>query len=320
MGALMRVVHVAPGPPGHGVVRHALALSTLQAAAGLQTSVLRRLDPVGPADVVHLQFSDSLLTGGVTEAADAVRTWAGGLRAPLVVTLHDVPGQDPDPARDLRRLTGYEVVRTLADAVVVSSPHELPGAGPGSLLVPLPVEPLAAAGPVPAWADRPTVGVLGFVYPGKGHAQVIEAVAQHGAGTRVVVLGAASEGHADLLAELRGRARELDVDLVVTGSLSEADLHAAALAVTVPVAAYRTLGASGSVAAWHACGRRPVVTDSALVRDQLRRDPDSLLLTADLGPAVLRALRDPVSTWLTRPVDRPDVVGRHDEIYRSVLR
>lgn len=311
---------MAPGPAGHGVVRHAQALSSLQAAAGARTTVLRELGPVGPADVVHLQFSDSLLPGGIAQAGEAVRTWSAGLEAPLVVTLHDVPGQDPDPARDRRRLAGYRLVGSLADAVVVSARHELPGAGPGTVLVPLPVEPLAPPGPVPRWADRPTVGVLGFVYPGKGHAQVLEAVAKGRSGARVVALGQASPGHADLLGQLRTRAQDLAVDLVVTGSLSESDLHAAALAVTVPVAAYRTLGASGSMATWHACGRRPVVTDSALVREQLDRASDSLLLTDDLGTAVLQGLRDPAATWLAGPADRPDVVGRHAEIYRSVLR
>ena len=43
---------------------------------------------------------------------------------PLVVTLHDVPGADPDPARDARRAAGYARVVAACDAVVVSAEHE----------------------------------------------------------------------------------------------------------------------------------------------------------------------------------------------------
>ncbi len=312
----MRVQHVLPGPAGHGVVRHGLAVARLQRAAGVEVTVVEELAGARPAaDVTHVQFSDSLFTGDVARSAAALVAWSRTAPRPLVVTLHDVPGHDPDRDRDRRRRAAYRSVAAVSDAVVVSAPHELAGAGPGAVVVPLPVEPLPPAGPRPNWADRPTVGVLGFVYPGKGHADVLDALA--GTGTRVVVLGAASPGHEPLLADLRERARDRGVDLVVTGPLSEADLHAGARAVTVPVAAYRTLGASGSLATWAACGRCPVVTPSRLVLDQVRDRPGGLIVTDDLRATVRAALRAPGGTWLAGPAERPDVVAQHLAVYRS---
>ena len=268
---------------------------------------------VGWADVVHAQFSDSLYAGTAADAASAFCAWAAGVRAPLVVTLHDVPGHDPDPARDARRAPAYRRVAAMADAVVVSAPHELSAAAPGAVLVPLPREVLPAPGPRPAWADRPTIGVLGFVFPGKGHGEVLRAAA----GARVVALGTASPGHEGLVVELRREADALDVELVVTGPLSEPDLHAGALAVTVPVAAYRTLGASGSLQTWAACGRRPVVTPSPLT---LALDPGTVVMAHDLTGAVEHALLHPGSTWLDAPAPPVDVAAALREVYARVVR
>ncbi|MCW2613040.1 MAG: hypothetical protein JWN08_34, partial [Frankiales bacterium] len=161
----MRVLSVVPGPREHGVVLHGLTVARL-----LGTDVTRTLEPVeGAYDLTHVQFTDSLFGPDIASAAGAFERWAETAPRPLVVTLHDVPGADADAARDARRAAGYQRVVDAADAVVVCSDHEASRLHPRPAVVPLPVEPLAAAGDCPWWADRPTVGVLGFVYPGKGH-------------------------------------------------------------------------------------------------------------------------------------------------------
>ena len=84
------------------------------------------------------------------------------------MTLHDVPGSDPDPARDRRRGAAYPRVVAAADAVVVSDGREerdvAAWSGRRSTVGPLPGGPLEAPGPTPAWAGRPSVGVGGFGY------------------------------------------------------------------------------------------------------------------------------------------------------------
>jgi hypothetical protein len=71
-----------------------------------------------------VQFTDALFGPDVGAAATAFEAWAATARRPLVVTLRDVPGADPDPARDARRARGYGRVADLTDVVVVSAPHE----------------------------------------------------------------------------------------------------------------------------------------------------------------------------------------------------
>lgn len=307
----MRVRTVAPGSPSHGVVRHAAAVAGLLGC------------PDGPPDLVHAHFTDALWGPDIARAAAAFVAWAAALTAPLVVTLHDVPGIDPDPARDARRTAGYRAVAEAARAVVVASDREARDvarwSGVRAAVVPLPVEPLASPGPPPAWAARPTVGVLGFLYPGKGHAEAVDAAA--GTGALVVALGAPSPGHLGLVEELATRARRRGVDLLVTGHLSDADLHAAARAVTVPVAASSTLGASGSLATWLAAGRRPLATPTAHARDVLARWPGSLQLVPPgaLEPAVAAALAAPGRTWLAGPPPRPDVAAAHRAVFAAVL-
>ncbi len=311
----MKVAIVAPGPDRHGVVLHARAVANLVGA-----DLVRVLTPLAEdVGLTHVAFTDALFGLDIASATSAFELWASTAPRPLVVTLHDVPGVDPDRDRDARRAAGYRRVCAAADAVVVCSQIEADRLAPRPLVIPLPVEALAAPGPAPWWADRPSVGVLGFVYPGKGHDRAIDAAA--GTGARVVAIGAASPGHDGLLDALTDRARTAGVELVVTGSLDEADLHAAARAVTVPVAAYATTGSSGSLLTWLAAGRRPVTTPSPYAAELTRHHPGALLLTDDLAASVTQALADPDSTRsaVTVSTTGSDVGEAHLALYRSLL-
>ena len=311
----MRVWCPVPGPATSGVARHALDVAELLRASGVEVVVTCDLaPPAGPVDVTCVPFTDALFGDDVASAAAALGTWAVTAPRPLVVVLHDVPGTDPDPARDARRLAGYRRVVAAADSVVVCSQREAAdlrsGTGVDPVLLPLPVVPLPPPGPMPAWADRPTVGVLGFVYPGKGHEDALSVVAALGGGARVVALGGVSPGHGALLDGLHATAGSLGVELHATGPLSAADLHAAALATTVPFAAYRTLGASGSLVTWLTCGRRPVVAAGPQAAELTARWPGSLLVVdrAELPALVGAALAGRVSTWREAPLP-PDGTG-----------
>lgn len=311
----LRVLAVVPGPEDHGVVRHGLVVADLVGA-----HVARSLTPVpGTWDVTHVQFTDALFGSEITSAAAAFESWAATAPRPLVVTLHDVPGADADRDRDARRSAGYHRVAAAADAVVVCSEHEAGRLRPRPHVVPLPVDALPEPGPPPAWADRSSIGVLGFLYPGKGHERVIAAAA--GTGALVVAIGGPSPGHEGLVDHLQEQAREAGVELLVTGPVSDADLHAAARAVTVPVASYATTGASGSLVTWIAAGRRPVTTSGPYADELDARWPGSLLPTRDLAAGLRAALADPATTYApthAAPPSRPDVAALLRAVYRAL--
>jgi hypothetical protein len=314
----LRLLIDVRGPADHGVVRHAGALAAILGAAGHVVA------SSGRAEVSHAQFTDSLWGPDIAAAATAYVAWATTTARPLVVTLHDVPGGDPDPARDARRAGGYARVVAASDAVVVSSEHEAAkvrrfSPGRDVEVVELPLPELAAPSGPPTWADRPTLGVLGFVYPGKGHDQVITTASRQRPRPTVVALGAVSPGHADLRAALTERAAGLGVDLLVTGRLSDPDLAAGLAAVTVPVAAGATVSASASLLAWLAAARRPVTAAGAYAAEVDARHPGLLDLYGDPAERdrlVGRALEAPGRTRLGRRPDWPDVGAAHTEVYR----
>ncbi|MCY7344500.1 MAG: hypothetical protein LH603_22345, partial [Pseudonocardia sp.] len=66
----MRVLVHAPGPPGHGVVRHAAQVVELVRAHGVVTA---RRD----VELTHVQFTDALFGPDIGRAAGAFEAWAG---------------------------------------------------------------------------------------------------------------------------------------------------------------------------------------------------------------------------------------------------
>ena len=314
----MRVLVHAPGPAEHGVVRHARVVAGLAARHGAH--VVEH-----GADLTHAQFTDSLYPTDVASAADAFLAWSRDVPRPLVTTLHDVPGSDPDPARDRRRVAGYARVAAACDAIVVSARHEAAKVarfGVRAEVIGLPVERWPGGGAAPTWSDRPTIGVLGFVYPGKGHAEAINAAARLPRPPRVVVIGAISPGHDGLLQDLRALAVRRGVELVVTGSLSAADLAAAARTTTVPLVGNARVSASGSLNAWLGCGRRPLVARGDYAAEVARSHPGALhSYDDDSGLDVLlsAALADPGLTRLEGDPVWPDAGRAHAALYRRLL-
>lgn len=329
----MKVSVVVPGPDGHGVVRHARDVACLLQAASssVQVEIVRDLRPFTGGDITHTHFTDALFGCDIVSAAAHFVEWSQQAPRPLVVTLHDVPGggADPDHVRDRRRLAGYAQVARAADAVIVSGQHEVVGGRSGGTepwVIPLPVPAPGSTGSVRPETDDPaTVAVLGFVYPGKGHDLAVEAVAGLDPQPRVIALGAASPGHEGLVEALHAQAHRQGVELQVTGPLTQEELFAAMRTATVPLAAYSTLGSSGSLATWLAAGRRPLTTTTPHTRELLAAGANCLRLlspqagAADLARAVAQALAEPESTWLDRPVARPDTAGAHLEVFRAAV-
>jgi hypothetical protein len=241
---------------------------------------------------------------------------------PTTVTLHDVP----QPWAAEERVHAYAAVVRAAAGWAVSSHHEADllrralarvGADlPPGAVVHLPVVPPATLPDRPAPHDGPaTLAALGFVYPDKGHRELLQAATElraRGREVDVVCLGSAVDGHTDLLEELHRRAAAGGLRLTITGWLPDDELWAAMARATVPVSGHRHLSASASVNRWLAVGRRPLLLDGPYAREVDALRPGAHVLHDDAGlvPTIERALDDPDSTWLpVGEVPGPDVAA-----------
>ncbi|WP_445256378.1 hypothetical protein [Nocardioides aurantiacus] len=323
-------VHVVPGPRGHGV-----DLCARQLAAAVGAEVVATVpDDRRP---VHLHVTDRVW--GATPELAAAAVVAVCRTRPTTLTLHDVPQPHDGRALFPRRSAAYAEMARAAAGVVVSSRHERgllrrvldDAPGPRSPLGPRPtvgVVPLPAVGRREhtaadaahrlagdsAWRrpGRSTLGVAGWVYPGKGHLQAIGAAAalrRRGLTVDVLALGAVARGHDADAEELVRRGARCGVEVRISGWLDDAGLDEALAQVDVPYAGHRNVSASGSVNSWLSAGRRPLVRRGPYFEEMSRLRPGTLHLVdvAGLPDAVAHALAHPASTRL-----RPGAALTHD--------
>jgi glycosyltransferase involved in cell wall biosynthesis len=300
------VHHVVVGERSHGVAGLALQLSagrtrtTLPALRGPDDAraARRRLPDPGSAPHVHLHLTDALL--GADPAATLTELVRGRRAA---ITLHDVPQPGEGAARFARRARDYAALAAAADAVVVCSRHEQAGlralGASADAVLPLPIDGrLVPAAP----GSEPTVGVLGWVHPGKGHAALADALAATGRPAILVALGGVAAGHEGLDDDLARHCAAVGVGFRCTGYLDDMSLLREAARIRVPVCPHRHVSASGSVGSWLSAGRRPIVVDGGYARELDARLPGALRLTDDLPRALAAAFDDAASTVLAAGV------------------
>jgi hypothetical protein len=304
---------VLVGPPRHGVSAYATDLAEALTGAGFAVSMPVLLDANGAearaaeTDRVHVHFTDRIFGSTPEDAADLVERMAAVTR--LSVTLHDLP-QPSDGTGFARRARAYGRVLDAVRGAVVSSEHEAnlinthltPPARPVTVIpigTRVPRAPEACAPQTNAQtpdqtADaRPDLGSLrvliaGFIYPGKGHLEAIDAVAAVRDKLRatgkplpeatVVAIGSASPGHEADVELLQRHAAAAGVSLRVTGYLDDIAYRAAVSAPGIPLAAHQHLSASRSMLDWIEQGRVPLVADSTYAREMARLRPNTLRL------------------------------------------
>jgi glycosyltransferase involved in cell wall biosynthesis len=302
--------HVIVGPPEHGVVQFAERLADHLGGPVLRLGeVGAEIDPgvLAGVDVILMQYTDGLYGPDTATAAVNFGALRAQFRQPVAVTLHDLPADADDPVRYRRRATGYRAVRKVVEAVVVSSQHEarllarfltIFEAG-HSAVVPLPVDVL-----VPASAERPDrrpeLAVLGFIYPGKGHDEALDALDGLPPQIDFTAIGRAADGHDDLVTALAEAADEIDHRFLLTGFLPEAELLTRLREAAVPVAPNREVSASGSINTWIAAGRRPLVAAGPYTRELAERCPEAIHLyePGELPELIHASFADPDLTWL----------------------
>lgn len=332
------VGHLVVGPNTHGVVRYALDVAEALTNLGEAHSVARMDTP--DADVpesmrrcewIHMHVTDRLFGRSPADATEAIRRISNRLARPMSVTMHDIP-QPSDGGSMAARAAFYGSVASVAAGLVVSSRHEAVllaehvDARLNPEIVPLAIESHSYERPT-AWSE-PTVGVLGFVYPGKGHIETARALRDMPQSVAFLALGAPSPGHEYLIDELREEAGRSGRRCETTGFLTDEVLRRRIAGVTVPVAYHRHMSASGSINTWIGSGRKPLVPKTSYTVELDARSPGSVLIHEDdetsLREAIAECLAEPSRTWREvdiEPVPSPaDVALQYSTLFRRWAR
>lgn len=248
--------HLIVGPVGHGVTEYALGLARATGAEVIREETFGDTPLNGP---VHVTFTDHLF-------GDTAELLLARIDGPLSVSLHDIPQPEEGAERYARRAGVYRELVEKADVAVVNSEHEASffDAAPTVIRLPIPVI------DSPFDPEPGSVGVLGFLYPGKGHEDLIDALPD----SRLRFLGAVSRGH-ETWAE--------NLDAEITGWLSDAQLAREMGRIAVPVCPHRHFSASGSLMAWLGAGRTVLVRDSDYAREIDAWLPGRVTLVGDGG-------------------------------------
>ncbi|MBJ7336944.1 hypothetical protein [Mycolicibacterium sp.] len=312
--------HLVVGPLRHGVVTFALDLVAELTRVNHPARTVRVDDWTGledalarlePAAGLHLNFTDRLFGATPRAAGDRVAgivTSVASAGGRVTATLHDVP-QPADGGNYRERVDAYRAVCNAVHGLATNSEHERSLlaesdiAGPADVVVvPLPLH-LGEVRPARPVVGTRSVAVLGFVYPGKGHSEVLAAMSDLPRDVEFVAIGECSAGHADLADRLAASARASGRRFAVTGYVPSDELTDAMHRVSAPVAHHRHVSASGSLNTWIAAHRRPLAPVNRYTLEHAERHPGTLRLYPDtdrgLEEAIASALDDPDSTWLT---------------------
>ena len=308
---------VVVGPPRHGVVRHAMSTAAMVGSRVHRHRTADTCPHVSVADagdVVHVHYTDQLFGANAAAAATTFQRIFADYDGRLVITLHDVPFASSS-SHSIRRAAAYRQIIALSDTIVVSSDAEaarvrdlVPGCRVRVVRIPIrstdTASDRAAVGSRAHSSDahRSTIGIIGFVYPGKGHADVVEAAAGLAVRPRVIAMGMPSPGHDHLITHLNDLATSCGVAFEATGYLTDRGMDALVREVAVPVVASTNTSASASLATWVGAGRRPLVAATDYTTEFDRMSPDTIVLYDPSVPGALArlvaaALDDPSSTW-----------------------
>ncbi len=318
------------GPPEHGVTDMARRIAAAATDLGFAGPVVGELDAArvaelvdrlpAPVRVLHLHVSDWLIADTAADPDRVIDGLAGAAAArglALSVTLHDLPGPGDPPELGARRSATYRRLVDAAAGVAVCSEHERSllhervAPDRAVTVIPLPIDPrptgplASRAAPPAGGGGEPTVAIFGFLYPGKGHREVIEELAGLRPPITVLAIGRPSARHPDLVDELTEAARARGLSFRCTGYVPEEQVLDRLRAPVIPVAPQTTISASGSINSWLTAGRRPLVLAGRYAAELGRRLPGSVQLypPGALAQAVRRAQAEPATTWLPTGIE-----------------
>ncbi|MET0863025.1 MAG: hypothetical protein ABWZ98_01695 [Nakamurella sp.] len=315
------------GPAEHGIPLTARRIAGAAGALGFAGHALAESDPTRlnklvsrlPSGVrlLHLHVNDWLFADSSADpdqqiAALGVLLHSRGVA--LSVTLHDLPQLSDGSKLYARRVGTYRQLVDLSVGVVVSSEHErtllreaLDDTDLPVEVIPLPIDPLPPAdGPARQHiGSAQTIGIFGYLYPGKGHLEVLQELAGMKPPVHVVAIGRPSDRHTELVGELTKVAVDGGNTFHCSGFVPDADLPNRLREVAVPLAPHTHISASGSINSWIAAGRRPLVPAGRYVTELEQRLPGSVWIyqPGELRATISAAVGQPENTVL--PADFP---------------
>lgn len=282
--------HIIVGPTEHGVVTYALQLSHALEVEPLRFDSWRDLEAALPLKLespsVHVCFTDHLFGDTPAQAVQLMHRL--GKQFFLSISFHDVPQPQEGEERFATRARAYAELGERADVLVVNSEHEAAffrehcykAVYPLVLPLPLPAVHTQTAASAPLLNAQPLeISIMGFLYPGKGHQELLESLS--GLNANVRALGKLSDGHDWLLESLETTAQDAGVGFEVTGYLNEPELEEQMLRTQIPVCAHRHFSASGSLMKWISLGRRVLVSDNTYSRELAKIWGDFITLVPD---------------------------------------
>lgn len=310
------------------------------------------------ADVVHLQYN-SQSTNGVWGAEwqplRRLRLLARSVRVPLVVTLHDVCTLPPLSARALlrhptqqvpaarRRAPQYATLQWLrrrAARLLVCSQHERVRAVARHarvIVIPhfverreLPTSNAEAKAALGLNGKR-VVTLLGYIHQRKGHALLIDALAELPSDVVAVFAGGTPQADDSFLRSLWSRAAERGVTdrLHVTGFVPDEELTPYLAATDLAVCPFRSMSASGSLSTWIAVERPILASDLPQIAEYNALEPGVIrTFNPWTASSLARAIRTALDadqangrearSRLRSQLLLPSIVDRHVEVYRCV--
>lgn len=272
-----------------GIRRYALLLAHQRQQMGRPTTWFdaddRRWESQH-SSIVHAHLTDRLIDAQRV-AVDALFAAARARRFRLVVTLHDLPQHGEGEARYRRRCERYREFASLADVVIVNSSSELRDAehiGLSASVVPHPIFPERRDFSAHVSHDR-TLAAAGFVHPGKGIAELVEAIGPVGGtplgGWRLRLIGSVESRHESYLRAVSRQARDNGLHVEITGPVEARHWSTELRSATIPIAPHLHCSASGSMLSWIGAGRRPIAASSAFSRELATERPDAVDVVAD---------------------------------------
>jgi glycosyltransferase involved in cell wall biosynthesis len=307
------VLHL--GSPVHGVHRYGRIIAgELRRFAGV--SVIERhhdlrrpgvggvLDAVrvtrsfSGADVVVVPYCRNGLWGSQRAKLAQLAAVVGGIRAPVVVVLHDLYSPD---GRSRSERWALAICSALPQAVVIHGEHERPRLhrpprADRARVIPHFIE---HRRPIPREQARSALGVdnrarimgvLGWIHPRKQYEVAVRLLAALDPDFELWLIGSPPERTQTYMATLEALARELGVAnrMTVTGYVQEDELALRMAALDVGLCPYRDASASGSMSTLLSA-RRPIVANRFEVASELADlAPEAITLVAGDHPDAYR--------------------------------
>jgi glycosyltransferase involved in cell wall biosynthesis len=300
------------GPPVHGVHRYGriiaeelrrfAGVSVFERRVDLSRSGARgvmdaaRVPPkFAGADVVMVPYCKNGLWGSNRAKLAQLPTVLKGIRAPVVVVLHDVysPG-----GRRRSEWWAMAMCTALPRACVIHGEHERPRLYPlpradRARVIPhfierrSPVSRQEARSTLSVDDDARVIGVLGWIHPRKRYETAIRLLATLPPEFQLWLIGSPPKTSHAYVTTLEGLADELGVAdrMMITGYVEEDELTQRIAALDVGLCPYRDASASGSMSTLLSA-RRPIVAnhfEAAAELTELAPEAITLVTGDDLG-------------------------------------